>query len=196
VKRVCLTGAESTGKTTLCELLARRHDTLWMHEYGRDHTVDKIKAGTNDSWTTEDFIIIAKRQQQLEDEAAAKVAATHKNTDDNTNTTSNTTSTTSGWLFCDTDALATALWHERYLGVRSPEVEAIANSRTYDLFVLCDIDVPYERDGVRFGEMDRPSMHARFVEELSARPGPWILASGTIEQRIATIETAMARLAN
>lgn len=174
VRRVCLTGAESTGKTTLCRVLAERHHTVWVHEYGRDHTVEKIRRGTNDHWTTEDFVVIARRQQELEDEAATRAL---------------------GWLFCDTDALATALWHERYLGTRATEVEAIAAQRTYDLFVLCDIDVPFERDGVRFGEMDRPAMHRRFVEELDRRPEPWILASGPLEQRVATVEAAMARLA-
>jgi nicotinamide riboside kinase len=119
-------------------------------------------------------VVIARRQQELEDEAATRAR---------------------GWLFCDTDALATALWHERYLGTRATEVEAIAAQRTYDLFVLCDIDVPFERDGVRFGEMDRPAMHRRFVEELDRRPEPWILASGPLEQRVATVEAAMARLA-
>ncbi len=173
VRRVCLTGAESTGKTTLCRMLAERHRTTWVHEYGRDHTIDKIEAGTNDEWTTEDFVVIARRQQELEDAAAARA---------------------DGWLFCDTDALATALWHERYFFTRAPEVEAIAAQRTYDLFVLCDIDVPFEDDGVRFGEMDRPAMHARFVDELDARPEPWILASGTVGQRLATIEAAMAEL--
>lgn len=171
VRRVCLTGAESTGKTTLCRILAKRYGTVWIHEYGRDHTIEKIHAGTNDVWTTEDFIVIARRQQELED-----AAATHA----------------TGWLFCDTDALATALWHERYLHTRSPEVEAIAATRAYDLYVLCDIDVPFERDGVRFGEMDRPGMHRRFVEELTKRSEPWILASGPVERRIATIESAMA----
>jgi HTH-type transcriptional regulator, transcriptional repressor of NAD biosynthesis genes len=173
VRRACLTGAESTGKTTLCQLLAERHATTWMHEYGRDHTIEKIKAGTNDEWTTHDFVVIAQRQQQLEDEAAERA---------------------DGWLFCDTDALATALWHERYLGYRSEEVEAIAAGRTYDLFVLCDIDVPFERDGVRFGEMDRPRMHDRFVEELAERPEPWILVSGSLDERYAAVEAAMARV--
>jgi NadR type nicotinamide-nucleotide adenylyltransferase len=173
VRRVCITGAESTGKTTLCRVLAERHATVWIHEYGRDHTVEKIRAGTNDRWTTEDFVVIARRQQELEDAAASRATR---------------------WLFCDTDALATALWHERYLRTRAPEVEAIARQRTYDLFVLCNIDVPFERDGVRFGEMDRPAMHRRFIEELDRRAEPWILASGTVDRRIATIEAAMTEL--
>ena len=38
VKRVCLLGAESTGKTTLAAALAERFDTVWNPEYGRPYT--------------------------------------------------------------------------------------------------------------------------------------------------------------
>ena len=67
-RRVCLMGAESTGKTTLAEALARVYDTVWVPEYGRPYTVSKNKTG--EPWTTEDFIRIARRQQADEDEAA------------------------------------------------------------------------------------------------------------------------------
>lgn len=172
VHRICLTGAESTGKTTMCELLAQRHHTAWVHEYGRDHTVDKIRSGTNDRWTTEDFVVIAQRQIELEDAAAERAVR---------------------FLFCDTDALATALWHERYLGSRSPEVDAVAAAHHYDLYVLCDIDVPFEHDGVRFDPLARPRMHARFVEELNQRPEPWILVSGSLEDRLDRIDADLDR---
>jgi HTH-type transcriptional regulator, transcriptional repressor of NAD biosynthesis genes len=172
VHRICLTGAESTGKTTMCELLAARHHTEWVHEYGRDHTVDKLRAGTNDHWTTEDFVVIAKRQIELENAAAMRADQ---------------------FLFCDTDALATALWHERYQGSASPEVDAIADEHHYALYVLCDIDVPYEHDGVRFDPLARPRMHARFVEELNRRPEPWILVSGALTQRLDRIDAELDR---
>jgi HTH-type transcriptional regulator, transcriptional repressor of NAD biosynthesis genes len=154
----------------MCKLLAERHHTAWVHEYGRDHTVEKIRTHTNDHWTTEDFVIIALRQLQMEDEAARHAKR---------------------FLFCDTDALATALWHERYQGSASPEVEAIAAAHRYDLYVLCDIDVPYEHDGVRFDPTARPRMHARFVEALKERPEPWILVSGSLDERLDRIDTEL-----
>ena len=156
----------------MCELLAKRHHTTWVHEYGRDHTVEKTRLGTNDHWTTADFVTIARRQVELEDAAAAE--AHH-------------------FVFCDTDALATALWHERYLGHRSPEVDVLAAAHRYDLYVLCDIDVPYEHDGVRFDPLARPHMHARFVEELNKRSEPWILVSGTLDERMDRIDADLER---
>jgi HTH-type transcriptional regulator, transcriptional repressor of NAD biosynthesis genes len=165
--RVCVVGAESTGKTTLVRALAKAHRTNEVGEYGRDYTIAKKDAGTNDRWTTEDFIRIAKEQQRLEDVAAVG----------------------SGPLFfCDTDAMTTALWHERYQGSPSEVVDALGRARTYDLFVLCDIDIPWERDEIRLGADTRTAMHARFVDVLThERAEPWVLVSGSVDERMSTV---------
>jgi HTH-type transcriptional regulator, transcriptional repressor of NAD biosynthesis genes len=172
--RVCCIGAESTGKSTLVQALAAKHNTNQIHEFGRDYTVKKLADGTNDHWTTDDFIEIAQMQQELEDEAAVDSGPL---------------------MFCDTDAMTTALWHERYLKIRSREVEEYGRTRTYDLFVLCDTDIPWERDGVRLGADTRASMHRRFLDVLKTeRREPWVLASGSVERRIATVEAMIDQL--
>ena len=172
-RRVCLVGAESTGKTTLARLLAERHRTEWVREFGRDYTVDKIAAGTNDQWDTRDFVTIAQTQQHIEDEAARRSGPL---------------------LFCDTDAFATAVWHERYTGRRSAEVEAIGRRRHYDLYVLTGTDAPYEPDGVREGLEIREWMHRRFAEQLALRPEPWMLVTGPVAQRLAAIDSRIDAL--
>jgi HTH-type transcriptional regulator, transcriptional repressor of NAD biosynthesis genes len=165
--RVCVVGAESTGKSTLVRALAKAHGTNDVGEYGRDYTLAKKQEGTNDHWTTEDFVRIAEEQQRLEDLAAQG----------------------SGPLFfCDTDAMTTALWHERYQGEASARVDAIGRARTYDLFVLCDIDIPWERDEIRLGADTRTAMHARFVDVLTRERGePFVLVSGSVDERMATV---------
>lgn len=170
--RICCVGAESTGKSTLVRALAERHRAASVPEYGRDYTVAKKTAGTNDHWSTVDFITIAVEQQRLEDAAA-----------------------TGAVLFCDTDAMSTDLWHERYLGARSAAVDAIARMRTYDLFVICDIDVPWEADGIRLGSESRAHMHRRFLDLISAeRPEPTLLVSGDVERRMQLVDAEMQRL--
>lgn len=173
--RVCVVGAESTGKTTLVDTMAGRHSTHRIGEYGRDYTVDKKAAGTNDHWETEDFVRIALEQQRLEDEAAIGAGPL---------------------FFCDTDAMTTGLWHERYQGGASPEVDAIGRMRTYDLFALCDTDIPWEADGIRLGDDTRAAMHERFVDVLTTqRSEPWVLVSGSIDERCATLDAEIERLA-
>lgn len=172
--RVCVVGAESTGKTTLVRALANSHHTNEVGEYGRDYTITKKHEGTNDRWTTDDFIRIAQEQQRREDLAAVG----------------------SGPLFfCDTDAMTTALWHERYQGHPSPTVAALGRARTYDLFILCDIDIPWERDEIRLGADTRAAMHARFVDVLThERAEPWVLVSGSVDERMVAVADAIERL--
>ena len=43
---VVLIGAESTGKTSLCERLAARFHTVWVPEFGREHWERKIAGQT------------------------------------------------------------------------------------------------------------------------------------------------------
>jgi HTH-type transcriptional regulator, transcriptional repressor of NAD biosynthesis genes len=172
--RVCCVGAESTGKSTLVQALAKRHGTASIHEYGRDYTVAKKTAGTNDSWDLYDFIRIAEVQQEMEDTAALDAGPL---------------------LFCDTDAMSTDLWCERYLGSRDATVNRLARSRRYDLFVLCDIDIPWEADGIRLGAESRAAMHQRFVEVLSTeRPEPWLLVSGEVVERMDQVDAEIERL--
>jgi HTH-type transcriptional regulator, transcriptional repressor of NAD biosynthesis genes len=167
-RRVCLLGAESTGTTTMTERLARRFGTSWVREYGREYSIPKDLRG--DTWTTDDFIHVALRQQALEDEAARDADRI---------------------LFCDTDALATTLWHERYLGRRSPEVEAIARSRTYDLTLLTAADFPWVQDGYRDSDAARQRMQRRFEAELASRPEPVVELRGSIDERLATATAAI-----
>jgi nicotinamide riboside kinase len=115
---------------------------------------------------------IARRQYELEDEAARGA---------------------NRLLFCDTDALATALWHEQYLGVRAPEVEAIARSRTYDLTFLTAADFGWVQDGYRTSDEARQRMQRRFEAELAARPEPVVELRGSVEHRTATAVQAIVR---
>jgi len=94
-------------------------------------------------------------------------------------------------LICDTDAFATAIWHERYLGVPSAAVVAVAAGRAYDLNVLTDVDTPFVPDDIRDGEPIRQWMHQRFQDELSRMAVPVLLVSGPHDQRLAA---AIARI--
>ena len=177
VKRVAIVGAESTGKTTLAQALADQYHTVWVPEYGREYT--EVNVGPEHffdyQWRTEEFTHIAQRQTQMEDEMAEKANRV---------------------LICDTDALATAIWHERYMRIRSPDVEAIASARRYDLYLLTNNDIPFVQDGIRDGEHLREWMTRRFGEELQHRPVQWVVLRGTHEQRMRTATVRIDRILN
>jgi NadR type nicotinamide-nucleotide adenylyltransferase len=170
--RVVVLGAESTGTTTLAAALAERLGTSWVPEYGRQWSVER-PGGLVTPWRSEEFDLIAAEQSRQEDLAARTVPVP--------------------WLVADTDALATAVWHERYVGHRSPTVEAMAATRSPALYVLTGDEIPFVQDGLRDGEHLRGWMTQRFREVLAAQPVPWIEVSGDVESRVVEVLARVAR---
>ena len=183
-RRVVVVGAESTGTTTLARALAAHFrlrggvfaDTRWMPEFGRTLTELKMAAGVKIAdlvWERADFVRVVREQNAAED-AAARAG--------------------SPLLVCDTDAFATAIWEERYLGSSSPEVRAAA--RKPALYLLTsDAGVPFEDDGMRDGEHLRGWMTERFRAELATTGVPWLELTGPYRRRLTTaIEACDAAL--
>jgi NadR type nicotinamide-nucleotide adenylyltransferase len=160
-KRVCVLGAESTGTTTLARELAERYSTVWVAEYGRLYSEQKLTRGEA-AWTSQEFADIAAEQARQENEAAR-----------NSNRV----------LICDTNAFATQLWHRRYMDFESPSVAALAARGRCDLYLLTGDEIPFVQDGLRDGEYLRPRMHRWFEEALQAQAVPWRLLRGSHDTR-------------
>ena len=170
IKRVCLIGAESTGKTTLAQALAREHDTLWNPEYGRPYTeIGRDPAGP---WTSAEFTHIARIHCWYEDFHASQARRV---------------------LFCDTDAFTTAVFHEVYLGVPASGFEELV-ARAYDLYLVSGLDVPWRHDGVREFEEQRRWMHERYLQRARESGTPWLLLEGARDERLAAALAAVDRL--
>jgi NadR type nicotinamide-nucleotide adenylyltransferase len=162
-RRVCVVGAESTGKTILARRLAEHYETVWVAESGREACERMLAEIGEYQWRSEDFMEIARIQCKRENEAARRANRI---------------------LICDTDAFATSIWHRRYMGERSPEVEAIAEShRRPDLYLISNVDTPFVQDGTRDGEGIREWMHGVFVEELVRTDRPFRILTGDWEER-------------
>lgn len=163
-RRIAVVGAESTGTTTLAKALAAHYKTVWVPEYGRFFSEGKVFGDAHAAWRSDEFVHIAKMQSASEDMLARAA---------------------NGILICDTDAFATSLWHERYMGTRSTEVEAIAATRKYDLYILTGDEIPFVQDGLRDGEHIRHAMHARFRERLLEEKKHFIEVKGSEAERLA-----------
>lgn len=172
-RRITILGAESTGTTTLSEALAKHYKTVWVPEEGRMYSMGKIHGDTNTAWRTEEFMHIAEAQNDLEDTLAES---------------------SNGLVICDTDAFATGLWHERYMGERSPRVEEIAKRRSHDLYIVTGDEIPFVDDGLRDGEHIRHAMHQQFISRLIEAEKPFIVVQGTKEERLKAAITAIDAL--
>lgn len=178
-RRVVVLGAESTGTTTMAAALAEHYAarggvwaaTRWVPEYGRELTERKLArlrladpAATvfDVTWDRADFVEVARAQSAAED-AAARVG--------------------SPLLVGDTDALATRVWEERYLGSSSPGVRGLA--RRPDLYLLTSpVGVAFADDGLRDGEHLREWMTGRFREVLADSEAPVVELCGSHTVRL------------
>lgn len=171
--RVVVLGAESTGSTTLAEALAERLGTLWVPEYGREHSEIR-EGGLTAPWRSDEFDLIVDRQIALEERALRQVPVPV--------------------LVCDTDVLATALWHERYVGSVAPRLQEAAAAHPPLLYVLTGDEIPFEQDGMRDGEHIRHDMQQRFRDVLAACGVPWLEVRGDVPTRVDAAESALRPL--
>ncbi len=168
--RVVVLGAESTGSTTLAEALAVALRTHWVPEYGREYTEIR-EGGIFAPWRSDEFELVVERQIATETAAARTVPVPV--------------------LVCDTDVLATALWHERYVGTPAPQIRATAEAHRPVFYVLTGDEIPFVQDGMRDGEHIRHDMAERFREVLRAQTVPFIEVHGSVTERV---DAAMAAL--
>jgi len=163
-RTVCLHGAESTGKSTLCGKLSQHFGTIWVGEYGRSHC-----EAYRDDLTMDDLDLIAESQQAMV--AAAEPWA-------------------GPLLIADTDALMTAVWTEMLLGERPAAMLAGPKA---DPYLLLEPDVPWIDDGTRFfSRVEDRDRFAAIVEEVLVDAGvPFVRIAGSWDQREATAIAAI-----
>ena len=172
-RRVAVVGAESTGTSSLAEELGRHYATSWVPEYGRRYWEGRRYTAEQERWDTDEFVRIARAQQAWEDDLA-RVA--------------------NRVLVCDTDALATHVWHRRFNADYSSRVEAIADSRSYDLYLVTEPDFPFVQDGTREGESIRDEMHGWFVDVLERKARPFVSVGGSPAERLRTAIAAVEQV--
>lgn len=165
VPRFVLVGAESTGKTTLVNKLGETFKVSTIPEYGRILAENKTEPMSEWVWITEEFIQIANSQIQ------AEIEATKSNK----------------YIVCDTDAFATSIWHQRYVGKISEEVEKIqkdyAKTVNKQIYLLMTNNVPFVQDGYRDGEHIRDWMYEEFVKKLTNENKEFYILDGTYDDR-------------
>lgn len=185
IKKVVVIGPESTGKSTLCELLAQHFKTEWCAEFAREYL---LTHGTN--YTFEDLEIIAKGQLALEEEAVSIVNSQWSMVEEKrfVNTNSLLTIPHSPLLFLDTDMYVMKVWCEYVFGKCHTFILDEIVHRKYDLYLLCNIDLPWVKDELREypDEKPRQELYKIYKDILINQQVPWVEISGNYEQRLQT----------
>ena len=168
IKRVCLFGPESTGKSTLASRLAEHYQTLRVSEFARPLLEPRLGR-----CVASDIPCIARGQ--LASEAALARQANRV-------------------LFCDTDLLTTTIWSRELFGDCPPWVEAQAERQRYDLYLLLDVDVPWVDDQQRFLPHRRQAFFEQCEQALRRRGRPYQIIRGNWEDRFTQACAAVDQL--
>jgi NadR type nicotinamide-nucleotide adenylyltransferase len=168
LKKIAVIGPESTGKSTLSEKLAAHYNTVWVPEYARDYL---LQHGMN--YKYEDLLEIAKGQLRSEDETTPLA----KN----------------DLLFVDTNMYVMKVWYDFVFGKCDQWILDRLADRTYDLYLLCNTDLPWIKDDLReYPDLQTRQQLFRLYKELMQNQNvPWVEISGGYEERMATAVKAV-----
>lgn len=179
-ERVHVVGPESTGKSTLARALAESLSTSWVPEYAR--TWLERKGNPRDANGTCEV-----RASDLPVIAAAHAAS------------ANAIAPYAGpTLILDTDALTTSLWSMELFGAVDPAVVEAARRETPALTLLCDVDIEWERDAVRYRPNEvngeRRAFFSRFKHALEREGRPFAVIRGKGDERTEAALRAVRKL--
>lgn len=181
--KVVILGPESTGKSTLSKLLAAHYQTLYCPEYAREYLMTNGK-----EYTYDDLLMIAKGQVAEEDDCVQQV---------NELATGNSNSTSKRpVLFIDTDMHVMKVWCEFFFGKCHSYILDQLATRKYDLYLLCNIDLPWEQDELReYPDLEtRERLYEIYRELLVRQSVPWVEISGDYTQRLEKAVEAVDKL--
>jgi NadR type nicotinamide-nucleotide adenylyltransferase len=158
ILKIAITGPESTGKSRLAMELAEYYKTVYVPEFAREY-IDCLDR----PYTQDDILKIAKGQIS-EEERWIKQA--------------------DRMLFCDTELIVTKIWSEVKYGFCDPWILKKIEENKYDLFLLCDIDLPWEADPQREHPHMREKLFTLYYDELKGRGVPFKVVSGAGRERL------------
>jgi NadR type nicotinamide-nucleotide adenylyltransferase len=173
IKKIVILGPESTGKSTLCAQLADHYKTGWIDEYAREYLYVN---GTNYSY--DNLLEIAKGQLALEDKVISEINSVDK-----------APSTLSGikpqLVFIDTNMYVLKVWSEFVFGKCHLWILNQIVERNYDLYLLCDVDLPWVKDELReYPDLvTREKLYHHYKDILVNQQVPWFNISGNYEER-------------
>ena len=171
--KVVVIGPESTGKSSLCEQLANHYNTEWVKEYAREYLLTN---GTEYSY--DDLLEIAKGQLALENVAIELV--------ENKTTNISASNSTSQIILLDTNMYVLKVWCEFVFEKCHPWILNQIVENSYDLYLLCDVDLPWVKDELReYPDLEiREKLYHHYKDLLVNQSTPWVNISGNYQQRL------------
>jgi nicotinamide riboside kinase len=156
-KRFVITGPESSGKTTLAELLAKEYQTTFLKEFAREYLENLDR-----TYELEDLLIMAKEQLKQEKESPDEL------------------------VFLDTDLTVFAVWIKEKYDLEIDWIQNELNQSINKIYLLCAIDIEWEEDTLREHpkKEDRQQLFLAYKDLLEKFNLPYHIISGDIPSRL------------
>ena len=168
MRKVVVTGSESTGKTELARRLGAHYDAPVSEEFVRSFAQRHPGPIRFD-----DHGVIATGQMAAEDAAIARAR---------------------DLVILDTDLVSTVVYCEHYFGRCPKWIAEQARARAAALYLLMRPDIPWAPDGVRDRGDRRDEMHALFAGKLGSLGLRCVEIGGEREERFAAARQAIDSL--
>ena len=140
MKKIVVTGPESTGKSTLTQELASHYSISFVQEYARAF-IDELDR----EYIQSDLIEIAKGQLNLENQIINQQP---------------------NILLCDTDLLTIKIWSEFKYGICDSWILEQLDQNLPDLFLLCSPDFAWKFDEQREHPERREELFSIYEKEI------------------------------
>lgn len=157
LKKIVVSGPESTGKSTLAKSLATYFNVSYASEFAR-YYLEKL----NRKYQYSDLLEIAKGQIKLEEEAIKKAKEL---------------------VIIDTDLTVMDIWSQEKFGKTDPWILSEMKKRAYDLYLIPDIDLEWTYDPLRENPNDRDRLMKMYQDSLKNRNIKYHVISGQGEER-------------
>jgi len=173
IVKVVFLGAESTGKSTIAETLAKDYKTKWMPEYGREYW-DKYH-DISGKLSLEQLADLAREHIEKENQL---IYESRK------------------YFFVDTNTITTEMFSRFYHNAVHPDLIELAKQAEtrYDLWFVCGTDIPYEDDGTRSGKAHRIKFQQQIIDDLKKRNIKFTLLEGNLESRIRQVQNQLKKI--
>ena len=167
-RKIAITGPESTGKSRLTAGLGGHYQAPCVPEYARDY-ID----GLQRPYQQDDLLQIAKGQR-----AAVQLAEKQWQS----------------MLFSDTELIVIKVWSLHKYGTCDPFILSAIESQNYDLYLLCDVDLPWEFDEHREHPHLRMFFFNWYRKELEHYGFPYAVVRGLGQDRLQCAIEAVERV--
>ncbi len=160
MKKIVIIGGESTGKSTMCKLLADYYNTQWVPEYAREF-IENLKREYNQG----DLLTIAKGQIELENKLSNQ---------------------SNSFLFCDTNLYVIKVWSEHKYNACDIQILNLIAKQSYDAYLLLSPDIPWSDDPLREhpDEKDRNYFFNIYKEIVESSKLPFVIIKGNENERL------------